>query len=88
MASLATSLASESQQLSDRVAIMNRGRIIAMGTSDQIIAEYGSGERLEIRGSKELADYVKITSTDKENKKGLNVKEELEQMVFRLSYYF
>ena len=79
---MATSLANESQQLYDRVAIMNRGRIIAMGTSDQIIAEHGSRERLEIRASKELADYVKIASTDKENKKGLSLKEEVGQMLF------
>jgi ABC-2 type transport system ATP-binding protein len=52
----------EAQQLSDRVAIMNRGRIAAMGTVDEIIAEHGSGERLEIHGTKELANYIKANT--------------------------
>lgn len=56
---LTTHYLDEAQQLSDRVAIMNHGRIVAMGTSEQIITQYGSGESLEIHGSKELADYLK-----------------------------
>ena len=38
------------------------GQIVAMGTSDEIIAQYGSGERLEIRGSEELAKYIKANT--------------------------
>ena len=45
---LTTHYLDEAQQLSDRVAIMDHGQIVAMGTSDEIIAEHGSGERLEI----------------------------------------
>jgi ABC-type multidrug transport system ATPase subunit len=56
---LTTHYLDEAQQLSDRVAIMDHGQIVAMGTSDEIIAEHGSGERLEIHGSKKLADYIK-----------------------------
>ena len=56
---LTTHYLDEAQQLSDRVAIMNLGRIAAIGTVDEIIAEHGSGERLEIHGSKKLADYIK-----------------------------
>ncbi len=52
---LTTHYLDEAQQLSDRVAIMDHGKIVAMGTSDEIIAENGSGERLEIRGSEQLA---------------------------------
>ncbi len=48
----------EAQQLSDRVAIMNHGKIVALGTSDEIIKEHGSGERLEIQGSQDLADFI------------------------------
>jgi len=55
---LTTHYLDEAQQLSDRVAIMNQGRIVAMGTADEIIAQHGSGERLEIHGSKELASYI------------------------------
>jgi ABC-2 type transport system ATP-binding protein len=59
---LTTHYLDEAQQLSDRVAIMNHGRIVAMGTSDEIIEEHGSGERLEIHGNKKLADYIKANT--------------------------
>jgi len=59
---LTTHYLDEAQQLSDRVAIMNRGHTVALGTSDEIIAEYGSGERLEIHGSEKLASYVKANT--------------------------
>ncbi len=55
---LTTHYLDEAQQLSDRVAIMNQGRIAAMGTADEIIEQHGSGERLEIHGSKKLANYI------------------------------
>jgi ABC-2 type transport system ATP-binding protein len=56
---LTTHYLDEAEQLSDRVAIMNHGRIVAMGTSEDIIETHGSGERLEIHGTEELADYLK-----------------------------
>jgi ABC-2 type transport system ATP-binding protein len=59
---LTTHYLDEAQQLSDRVAIMNLGRIVAIGTVDEIIAEHGSEERLEINGSKELANYIKANT--------------------------
>jgi ABC-2 type transport system ATP-binding protein len=59
---LTTHYLDEAQQLSDRVAIMNHGQIVAMGTADEIIAEHGSGERLEIHGSEKLAAYVKANT--------------------------
>jgi len=55
---LTTHYLDEAQQLSDRVAIMNHGQIVAIGTSDEIIEQHGSGERLEIHGSRELANYI------------------------------
>jgi len=60
---LTTHYLDEAQQLSDRVAIMNLGHIVAMGTADEIIKEHGSRERLEIQGSREMADYIR-TNTD------------------------
>jgi len=33
-----------------------------MGTSSQIIEQYGSGERLEIEGSEKLAEYIKANT--------------------------
>jgi ABC-2 type transport system ATP-binding protein len=59
---LTTHYLDEAEQLSDRVAIMNHGRIVAMGTSDEIIEAHGSGERLEIHGTQELAAYVKANT--------------------------
>jgi ABC-2 type transport system ATP-binding protein len=59
---LTTHYLDEAEQLSDRVAIMNHGRIVAMGTSDEIIEAHGSGERLEIYGTEELAAYVKANT--------------------------
>ena len=55
---LTTHYLEEAQVLADRVAIVDHGKIVAMGTSDEIIEQYGSGERLEIHGTKELAEYV------------------------------
>ena len=55
---LTTHYLDEAQQLSDRVAIMDHGQIAAMGTVDKIIEQHGSKERLEIIGSKELANYI------------------------------
>ncbi len=59
---LTTHYLDEAQQLSDRVAIMNHGKIVAMGTTEQIIAEHGSGERLEIGASEKLADYIRANT--------------------------
>jgi ABC-2 type transport system ATP-binding protein len=55
---LTTHYLDEAQQLSDRVAIMDHGHIVAMGTTEEIIQQHGSRERLEIRGDNQLADYI------------------------------
>jgi ABC-2 type transport system ATP-binding protein len=55
---LTTHYLDEAQQLSDRVAIMNHGHMVAIGTSEDIIETHGSGERLEIHGTAELATYI------------------------------
>ncbi len=56
---LTTHYLEEAEVLSDRVAIMNHGKIITDGTSAEIIEKQGSGERLEVRGDEKLADYVR-----------------------------
>jgi ABC-2 type transport system ATP-binding protein len=59
---LTTHYLDEAQQLSDRVAIMNHGHIVAMGTTEQIIEEHGSGERLEINAGEKLANYIRANT--------------------------
>lgn len=59
---LTTHYLDEAQQLSDRVAIMDHGHIVAIGTSDEIIEKHGSGERLQIHGSEKLADYIRANT--------------------------
>ena len=59
---LTTHYLDEAQQLCDRVAIMDHGHIVAMGTTEEIIQQHGSGERLEIHGSEKLAEYIKANT--------------------------
>ena len=63
---LTTHYLEEARVLADRVSIMHHGKIIASGTPEDIISQYGSGERLEVRGDMGLADYVRKNT-------GLNV---------------
>jgi len=55
---LTTHYLDEAQQLSDRISIINQGRIIATGSPDEIIARYGRPERLKIVGDPSLADRL------------------------------
>jgi ABC-2 type transport system ATP-binding protein len=55
---LTTHYLDEAQQLSDRIAIIHHGQIIATGSPDDIIARYGRPERLRIVGDPGLADRL------------------------------
>ena len=55
---LTTHYLDEAQQLADRIAIIDHGRIIATGAPDEIIARYGRPERLRIVGEPALADRL------------------------------
>jgi ABC-2 type transport system ATP-binding protein len=59
---LTTHYLDEAEQLADRVAIMDHGQIVAMGTTEEIIEQHGSGERLEIHGEEKLADYIRANT--------------------------
>jgi ABC-2 type transport system ATP-binding protein len=56
---LTTHYLEEAEVLADRVAIMNKGKIIVSGTPEEILKEKGSGERLEVRGGEALATYLR-----------------------------
>ncbi|MGP8159094.1 MAG: ATP-binding cassette domain-containing protein [Thermoplasmata archaeon] len=55
---LTTHYLDEAQQLSDRIAIIHRGKIIATGSPTEIISRYGRPERLRIVGEPALADRL------------------------------
>lgn len=59
---LTTHYLEEAEELADRVAIMNYGKIIASGTPSEIIARHGSGESLTVHSTKKLADYISENS--------------------------
>jgi len=52
---LTTHYMEEAEVLSDRVAIMNDGKFIAMGTPKQIIEQYGSGSTCVVKGANPAA---------------------------------
>ncbi|MDA4121659.1 MAG: ABC transporter ATP-binding protein [Thaumarchaeota archaeon] len=56
---LTTHYLEEAEELADRVAIMNKGKIITAGSPAQIIAEYGSGEKIRVRGDEDLAEFLR-----------------------------
>jgi ABC-2 type transport system ATP-binding protein len=48
---LTTHYMEEAEELADQVAIIHRGKIIAEGTVDELIEEYGSGLILTFKGA-------------------------------------
>ncbi|MGP8124434.1 MAG: ATP-binding cassette domain-containing protein [Nitrososphaerales archaeon] len=56
---LTTHYLEEAEELADRVAIMNHGKIITNGTPEEIISKHGSGERLTVRAGDDLAEYLR-----------------------------
>ena len=56
---LTTHYLEEAEELADRVAIMNHGKIVAMGTTDQIESRYGSGQRMVVKAGDDLFKFLK-----------------------------
>jgi ABC-2 type transport system ATP-binding protein len=56
---LTTHYLEEAQQLADRIAILNHGRLIASGSPAEIIARYGGPERMRIVGPPDIAERLK-----------------------------
>ncbi len=56
---LTTHYLEEAQILSDRIAIIDRGRIIAAGAPEEIIRRHGRGERLILEEAPGLGEYLR-----------------------------
>lgn len=56
---LTTHYLEEAEELADRVAIMDHGKIAAMGTTDEIESRYGSGQRMVVRAKEDLLRYLR-----------------------------
>jgi ABC-2 type transport system ATP-binding protein len=56
---LTTHYLEEAEELADRVAIMNHGKIVAMGSTSEIESRFGSGQRMVVRAGDDLLRYLK-----------------------------
>ncbi|MDE1858232.1 MAG: ABC transporter ATP-binding protein [Thaumarchaeota archaeon] len=56
---LTTHYLEEAEELADRVAIMDHGRIVALGTVADIESKFGSGQRMTVRAKDDLLRYLK-----------------------------
>lgn len=56
---LTTHYLEEAEELADRVAIMNHGKIVAMGTTEEIESRYGTGQRMIVKAKEDLLRYLK-----------------------------
>jgi ABC-2 type transport system ATP-binding protein len=56
---LTTHYLEEAEELADKVAIMDHGHIVAMGTTDEIEVKYGSGQKLIVRAKEDLLKFLK-----------------------------
>ncbi|MGI0090940.1 MAG: ABC transporter ATP-binding protein [Nitrososphaerales archaeon] len=64
---LTTHYLEEAEQLADKVAIMNRGKIIAAGSPQELINKYGSGKKM-VMVSDSLEDvFVKLVGSKMED---------------------
>jgi ABC-2 type transport system ATP-binding protein len=56
---LTTHYLEEAEELADRVAIMNHGKIVALGTTAEIESRYGSGQKMVVRSGVGLLNYLR-----------------------------
>lgn len=55
---LTTHYMEEAEQLADQVSIINRGRIIASGTPEEIVEKYGGGRKLILKAGGSMSDFL------------------------------
>ncbi len=56
---LTTHYLEEAEELADRVAIMNHGKIVAMGTTGEIESKFGSGQKMMVKAKDDLLTYLR-----------------------------
>jgi len=56
---LTTHYLEEAEELADRVAIMKHGKIVAMGTTEEIESKYGSGQKMIVKAKDDLLKYLR-----------------------------
>lgn len=59
---LTTHYLEEAEELADKVAIMNHGKIVAAGTTSEIESKYGSGQKMMVKSTRQLFDYLRQNS--------------------------
>jgi ABC-2 type transport system ATP-binding protein len=55
---LTTHYLEEAEELADRVAIMDKGKIVTAGTPLEIIERHGTGERIRVRADERMLEYL------------------------------
>ncbi len=56
---LTTHYLDEAERLSDRVAIMNHGKIIALGSPDYLVSKYGNSKKITLEGDERMYGFLK-----------------------------
>jgi ABC-2 type transport system ATP-binding protein len=56
---LTTHYLQEAEELADRVAIMNHGKLVAIGTTEQIETKYGSGQKMIVKAKEDLLKFLR-----------------------------
>jgi len=58
---LTTHYLEEAEELADKVAIMDKGKVITSGTPMEIIARHGTGERIRVRSDQKMLEFLQKT---------------------------
>ncbi len=56
---LTTHYLEEAEELADKVAIVDHGKVVAAGTTSEIVEAHGSGQKLMVKGGPDLEEYLR-----------------------------
>jgi ABC-2 type transport system ATP-binding protein len=89
---LTTHYLEEAEMLADKVAIMDHGKIIAMGTPEEIIKEHGRPHRLIVKGDGKIMEFLQqqigltVSKTEEGIEIVINRKEEILKALSAIEY--